>query len=141
LAAPDSFSRGTIGGRASSSLGNIEIGFDYIRPYWSGRDFTLAVPAANAGSFPLLGNTGNVDDHFALAPHLNYKYDVSDILAIKATGSFMSLSGQLQRNLSPADGSVGNLTANSSLTIVSANLPEISTRFTYDELFSRSSHF
>ncbi|MBI1831698.1 MAG: hypothetical protein HYR84_09635 [Planctomycetes bacterium] len=134
---PDLRAQGTVGGRGMSSLGAIEIGFDYIRPYWTSRDFTLAVPAANAGSFPLLGDVGHVDDHFALAPRLNYKYDVSDVLAIKATGSFMNLTGHLERTLSAPDGTLANLSANSSLTIVTANLPEISTRFYYDELFLR----
>ena len=60
---------------------------DYIRPYWSHRDFTLAVPTANAGSFPLLGDTGHVDNHFSLAAKVNLKYDVSDLFAVKATGT------------------------------------------------------
>jgi hypothetical protein len=134
-------SQGTVGGRGASGLGEITIGFDYVRPYWTSRDFTLAVPAANAASFPLLGDTGNVDNHFALAPRVNYKYDVSDEFAIKATGTFMNLKGNLDQTLAVADGSVGLLTANSTLTIVTANLPELTTRFTYAELFGSSKHY
>ena len=134
-------SAGTVGGRAAGGLGEIIIGFDYIRPFWTSRDFILAVPAANAGSFPLLGDIGHVDNHFALAPRVNYKYDVSDDFAIKATGSFMNLKGNLDRTLTPNDGSVGILTATSTLTVISANLPEITTRFTYPELFGGSSHY
>ena len=131
---------GTVGGRGTSAgLGTIEIGFDYIRPMWTSRDFILAVPAANAASFPLLGDIGHVDNHFGLAPRVNYKYDVSNDLAIKATGSFMNLKGSLDRTLAPSDGSIGLLTASSTLTIISANLPEVTTRFFYDELFSSSS--
>src|SRR5437879_464090 len=66
---------GTVGGRGAGSVGNLSIGFDYIRPFWSTRDFILAAPAANAGNFPLLGDTGHVDEHFALAPTVRYKYD------------------------------------------------------------------
>jgi len=141
-AGPDLRGAGNVGGRAAAGLGNIEIGFDYIRPYWSFRDFTLAVPAASAGGFPLLGDVGHVDEHFALAPRLNYRYDVSDIFAVKATGAFMNLSGHLDRTVTAADGSVGSLTANSSMTIITATFPEISTRFFYDEIFAgrRRSH-
>jgi hypothetical protein len=137
---PDLRAQGNVAGRNASGLGTIEIGFDYLRPYWSFRDFTLAVPTANVGSFPLLGDVGHVDDHFALAPHLNYKYDVSDLFSIKATGAFMNLSGHIERTLTANDGSAGTLSANSSLTIITANLPEISTRFQYEEFFSRGSH-
>lgn len=137
--APTLTAQGTVAGRATDGQGNIEIGFDYIRPLWTTRDFTLAVPDG-VGGFPLLADAGHVDNRFALAPHLNFKYDVSDIFAIKATGSFMNLSGHLNRTLTPNNGTAGVLTANSSLTIVSANLPEIATRFFYDELMSRRSH-
>jgi hypothetical protein len=137
---PNMRAQGTVAGRGTSALGTIEIGFDYIRPYWSSRDFILAVPPAYAGSFPLLGDVGHVDNHFALAPRLNYKYDVSDVFALKATGSFLNLNGHLERTASADDGSTGILTANSSLTIITATLPEISTRFFYDELFAGHSH-
>ena len=152
LAAPDGAlfasstdvgTRASVGGRTISEFGEIEIGFDYIRPYWSHRDFTLAVPTANAGSFPLLGDTGHVDNHFSLAPKVNLKYDVSDLFAVKATGTFLNLTGHLQRTVTSADGGVGMLTANSSMTIVTATFPEITTRFYFDELFPNhtGSHF
>src|SRR5437868_3169018 len=44
---------GTVAGQGLPTLGNITIGFDYLRPFWSFRDFTLAVPGRAAGSFPL----------------------------------------------------------------------------------------
>ncbi len=131
---------GTAGGRSTSNAGNVEIGFDYMRPLWTSRDFTLAVPAANAGSFPLLGNVGHVDDHFALVPRLKYKYDVKDLdFSINASGTFLSLTGHLDRQVTNGTAQ-GNLTSNSSLTMVTANLPEVSTRLFYDELFTKHSH-
>src|SRR5437773_1975393 len=36
----------TVAGRNTSSLGHVQVGFDFLRPYWSFRDFTLAIPAA-----------------------------------------------------------------------------------------------
>jgi hypothetical protein len=124
-----------VAGKSSANTGNAQIGFDFLRPYWTSRDFTLAVPAANAGSFPLLGNIGNVDDHFGFVPNIKYKYDVSDLaFSVNASGTFLNLSGNLQQKLSNAAGD-GVLTANSSLTIIVANLPEVSTRVYYDELF------
>jgi hypothetical protein len=130
---------GTVGGRGTSSaLGSLEIGFDYLRPFWSSRDFTLVVPAANAASFPLLGNMGNVDNQFALAPRVNYKYDVSSDFAIKASGTFLNLTGSLNDNITANNGSVGLLTATSTLTIIAANLPEITTRFAYADFFANS---
>lgn len=132
--------RGTVAGRATSNAGDIEIGFDYLRPYWTSRDFTLAVPTANVGSFPLLGDVGHVDDHFAMVPHLKYKYNVTDLdFSINASGTFLNLTGHLDREVTNG-AATGNLTSNSSLTIVTANLPEVSTRLYYDELFTKHSH-
>lgn len=140
-AANPTLSSGNVGGRGVTNVGNVQIGFDYIRPFWSNRDFMLAVPAASAGAFPLLGDVGHVDDHFGLAPIIRYKYDVEDIgLSFKATGTFLNLTGSLERRLSDNAGGQGVLTATSSLTIVTANLPEVSTRLYWDELFTGQSH-
>lgn len=131
-------SQGTAGGRAAAT-NNVDVGFDYIRPYWSSRDFTLVVPAGQAGAFPLLGNTGNVDNQFALAPRVNYKYDVSTIFSVGALGTFLSLTGNLNRNITSGGGGEGDLTANSSLTIITATVPEFSARIFYDEAVDKDS--
>jgi hypothetical protein len=117
---------GTAGGYGVSAWGALEVGFDYIRPFWTSRDFTLVVPAAAAGSFPVFGDVGSVDSDFAFAPRIDYHYRFADSdYGVRASGTFLSLTGHLQRGLSstPA-GAVGDLTANSSLTVVSANLVE-----------------
>jgi hypothetical protein len=117
---------GTVGGQALPSLGNVTIGFDYLRPFWTFRDFTLAVPARAGSSFPLLGDTGHVDNQFTFVPRVRYNYQFVDPdFGISASGSFLSLSGRLQRGVISTDGGIGVLSANSSLTIVSANLPEV----------------
>ncbi|MFO0948962.1 MAG: hypothetical protein U1D30_24135 [Planctomycetota bacterium] len=117
-----------------AGTGVFDIGFDYIRPYWSYRDFTLVVPADQAGNF-ILGDTGNVDDHFGLAPTVRYNYVVTDAgLGIAASGKFLALSGRLQRQITTAAGT-GTLNANSNLTIVTANLPELTQRIFLDEYF------
>lgn len=128
-----------VAGRSTTELGQIEIGFDYLRPSWSHRDFMLTVPAANAGDFPLLADIGHVDNHFSLRPNVKFRYDVSNDWQIKADGTFMNLTGHLERTLAPSAG-LGALTANSSLTIVTATFPEISTRFYFAELVSGGSH-
>src|SRR5262249_29765511 len=112
---PSMRSEGLVAGRSTDGLGNIEIGFDYIRPFWTNHDFMRVVPPPFVGNFPVLGDSGFADQHFNLAPHLNFKYDVSDALAIKATGSFMNLTGSLQQNANNGENITGVLTANSSL--------------------------
>jgi hypothetical protein len=131
-------SQATVEGRSASSLGNLQFGFDYVRPFWTFRDFILAVPAANAGSFPLLGDIGHVDNHFAFAPRVRYNYEVKDLdFDVSVSGTFLSLIGRLQREINDTNAGVGNLTANSSLTIVTANVPEFSRRMTFPELFKK----
>jgi hypothetical protein len=131
--------RATVDGRSTSELGKIEIGFDYLRPFWDHRDFILAVPPANAGDFPLLGDIGHVDNHFALRPNVKFGYNVTNELSVKADGTFLNLTGHFERTVGPATAQ-GNLNANSSLTIVTATFPEITARFYYDELFSHGTH-
>jgi hypothetical protein len=117
---------GSAGGQAVPTLGNVIIGFDYLRPFWTFRDFTLAVPAAAAGGFPLLGDTGHTDNHFAFVPRLQYNYQFTDLdFGISASGTFLSLSGRLQRTVTSTNGGIGDLNANSALTIVSANFVEV----------------
>jgi len=129
-----------VAGRGSANVNNAYIGFDFLRPFWTHRDFLLAVPTGSVGSFPLLGNIGHVDDHFALVPNIKYKYDVSDIgLSVNASGTFLNLSGHLTEQIVNPAGQ-GLLTASSSLTIIVANLPEVSSRLYYDELVAEKSH-
>jgi hypothetical protein len=130
---------GTAGGQGiTTSLGNIGIGFNYLRPYWSFRDFTLAVPAAFAGSFPLLGDTGHVDNQFAFVPRLVYNYHFNDLdFDVGASGTFLNLTGRLQREVSSTSAGIGDLTASSSLTIVVANLVEVGKEVYYPDLLGK----
>jgi hypothetical protein len=109
-----------------------EIGFDYIRPYWSSRDFILAVPTANAGSFPLLGDVGHVDNHFALAPRLNYKYDVSDVFALTSSLNFILPVHPSWDLFTTLRGSilVGDNNKDSSLSVNLQGQPGVSTSIT-----------
>lgn len=142
FANPSLVAQTNVGGRANTNLGNVQIGFDYIRPFWSSRDFMLSVPAASAGAFPLLGDVGHVDNHFGLAPVVRYKYDIDDIgLAFSGSGSFLNLTGFLERQISDTTGGQGILTASSALTLITVNLPEISLRYYHDELFPNHQHF
>lgn len=122
-------SGGNAGGHGVSSLGIVEIGFDYLRPFWTFRDFNLAVPASRSQNFPLFGDTGSVDNHFAFAPRVNYNYNFADLhFGIAASGSFLNLSGRLNRQVVSVNGGIGLLTANSSLTLIGANLVEVTRR-------------
>jgi hypothetical protein len=71
----------------------------------------------------LAADAGHVDDHFGFAPTVNYHYKFQDSdFGIGATGTFLNLSGRLQRDVaSTTGGAVGQLTANSSLTLVNAS--------------------
>lgn len=139
---PGLVAQANIGGRANTNLGNVQIGFDYVRPFWSNRDFMLAVPPASAGAFPLLGDIGHVDNHFGLAPVVRYRYDIDDIgLAFSGSGSFLNLSGFLERQITDTTGGQGLLTANSSLTVINMILPEVFIRYHQDDLFSGQHHF
>jgi hypothetical protein len=129
-----------VAGRGSANTSHAEIGFDYLRPYWTSRDFNLAVPAVAAGAFPLLGNTGFVDSQFALVPNVVYNYHIEDTgLSVNANGTFLGLNGKLDQQIVGPSGE-GHLTATSSLTIIVANLPEVSGRYYCDELFSGHAH-
>jgi hypothetical protein len=126
---------GTAGGIGLSGFGAIHIGFDYLTPLWSFRDFTLAVPRENAGSFPLLGDTGHVDNHFAFAPRVDYNYLFTNWdFGVGASGTFYNLSGQLHRELSTLGLGAAQLDANSDLTIISANLVEVTKHLEYRDL-------
>ncbi len=141
---------GTAGGSGihAGGLGNLRIGFDYIRPLWSFRDFTLAVPANQAGAFPILGDTGHVDNHFGFAPRIRYDYNLADAVGdldfpISEVGTsifVLNLSGRLQRQLASAGGGSGQLNANSTLTIVTAILPELTKRVPYADLMEKKTY-
>src|SRR4051812_35025843 len=71
---------GTVGGVASAvGPGQLSVGFDYLRPFWSFRDFTLPVPPAYAAAFPALADVGHADNQFAFAPQVRYNYYVEDL--------------------------------------------------------------
>src|SRR5439155_21599210 len=107
---------GTVDGRGVSNKVDVSIGFDYLMPWWSFRDFLLAVPAPFVGGFPVLGDTGHVDNHFSFAPHVKFNYYVSDLdLGVGASGTFVNLSGRLQRKETSTNLGTGELDANSSL--------------------------
>jgi hypothetical protein len=115
---------GQVGGQGVSGIGNVQIGFDYIRPLWTFRDFTLSVPVAFASNFALVGDTGHVDNNFGLAPRVEYNYYFTNLdFGIKASGTFLNLSGQLHRDLATAIGS-GQLDATSNFTLITANIIE-----------------
>jgi hypothetical protein len=129
---------GTVAGLGFTNLGDILIGFDYLRPFWTHRDFTLAVPSGSLGSFPLLGDIGHVDNSFAFVPKLVYNYHLTDYdFGISASGTFLDLNGRLQRGVATAGGATGDLTANSSLTIVVANLLEVTHEAYYTDMFGK----
>src|SRR5262249_12679422 len=100
------------------------------------------VPGVAAGSFPLLGDTGHVDNQFVLAPRINYDYYVEDIdFGIHAMGTFLNLAGRLNQQVNGLQAGQGTLTATSNLTIVTAIVPECSTRIYYSELMNHNKFY
>jgi hypothetical protein len=134
-------STGTAGATAirtadGQNLGTLSAGFDFLKPFWSFRDFNLAVPPAFASSFPVVGDIGHTDNHFAFVPRIQYDYFVKDLdFGISASGKFLSLTGSLQRNFAVAGGSTGNLVSNDSLTLVTVNPVEFTKRIDADTIF------
>src|SRR5262249_43600617 len=113
----------------------IEIGFDYIRPLWSFRDFNLAVPAGFTPNFPLLGNEGHVDDHFAIAPRINLHYRLPDTdFGLSASGSFLNLTGDLHRTANDTAAGTAELTSTASLTLTVINFAELSRRLYFEDV-------
>lgn len=118
------------------NYGALSAGIDYIRPFWSFRDFSLTVPPAWAGAFPVLADVGHTDNHFAFVPRVQYDYYLADLdVGIGASVKFINLTGTLQRNVATAGGAFGNLVSNNSLTIVSINPVEFGRRYELDGLF------
>jgi hypothetical protein len=127
----------TVAGKVvTSNRFDAAIGFDYLLPLWSFRDFLIAVPAPFAGVFPVLGGTGHVDNHFSFAPIVKLNYYVTDAdFSVSTSGTFVSLTGDLNRSDTSTINGTGKLESTSSLTFVSANLVEFSRRYAFLDLF------
>src|SRR5262249_24180212 len=127
-------STGTAGATAirtadGQNLGTLSAGFDFLKPFWTFRDFNLAVPPAFGSFFPVVGDIGHTDNHFAFVPRIQYDYFVKDLdFGISASGKFLSLTGSLQRNVAVTGGTTGNLVSNDSLTLVTVNPVEFTKR-------------
>lgn len=127
---------GGVGGHGVSNQTNVSIGFTYIMPLWTYRDFQLAVPNQFKGAFFPFANIGAVDTQFAYAPRVNLDYYVADMdFSVGTSGTFFNLTGKIDRQLTNNDGTTGQLSAHSSLTIVSANLVEVGRQFAFLDLF------
>jgi hypothetical protein len=128
--------RGLVGGHGVDNRANASVGFTYLVPLWSFRAFQLPVPRGFESFFPEFGSSGPVDTHFAYAPRVNLHYYVADWdLEIGTTGTFLNLSGRVDRQTSGTAGPSGLLTAYANLTLVSATLPEFGRKFAFEELF------
>jgi hypothetical protein len=128
--------RGTVGGFGQDNQANASVGFTYLVPLWSFRTFQVPVPPGFEGRFPAFGGSGPVDSRFAYAPRANIDYYVADLDAtIGATGTFINLTGRVDRQVSGTTTPAGLLTANGNLTLISANIPEFGRRFAFLDLF------
>jgi hypothetical protein len=129
---------GTVGGYGLSNSGHVAVGFTYLAPLWSFRDFQLAAPKQFAALFPVFGDTGRVDTQFAYAPRVNLDYYVADYdFAVSTSGTFINLSGRVDRQATSSLGLSGQLSAHSELTLVSANIVELGRQFAFLDLFPR----
>lgn len=129
---------GLVGGYGVSNRANVNAGFTYLVPLWSFRDFQLAAPKEFENLFPVFGDTGPVDTQFAYAPRVNVDYYVADLdFGIGTSGTFLNLSGRVDRQATSSPGASGQLNAHLNLTLVSANLVEFSRQFAFLDLFPR----
>jgi hypothetical protein len=88
--------------------------------------------------FPVLGTTGPVDTQFAYSPRVDVDYYIADLdLGVGTSGTFLNLSGRVDRQAASSGGVSGQLNAHASLTFVSANIVEFSRQFAFLDLFPR----
>jgi hypothetical protein len=110
----------------------LQVGFEFLQPEFSGRAVTLTIPAGSPASFPILAGSGNVSEDFNFVPRFGLKFDFPDLgFGVRTSETLMSFSGRLQRTIDSAQGS-GTLNANSSLDIANFNLIELSSLFTLE---------
>lgn len=101
----------------------IDIGFEYLQPYFSGRAVTLTVPTSPNGA-GLVAESGNFSHNFAFVPRFDLNYDFPDLgFGAGASAKLIDLSGHLQRSINSTAGSAV-LNVQSGVDIVSANLLE-----------------
>jgi hypothetical protein len=100
----------------------VDIGFEYIQPYFSSRAVTLTVPVGVGGV--LVGDSGNFSHNFAFVPRFGLAYEFSDLgFGVGASAKLLSLSGHDQRTINSVDGS-GSLNVQSGVDIAAVNLLE-----------------
>jgi Legionella pneumophila major outer membrane protein precursor len=133
---------GTIGGlAATSSNGRLSVGFDYLRPWWSFRDFTMAIPPGYAAAFPAFPGVGHTDGEFAFVPLVRYDYHVADMgIDFGAAGTFLGLSGRFQRNVAATGSTAGDMVVSYDLTLISVIPVQAARRFDAAELFAEKGH-
>jgi len=139
---PRRFVSAAVGGVAPvAANGRLSVGFDYLRPFWSFRDFTLAVPPAYASSFPVLADVGHADNEFAFVPQVRYDYNATELgFDVGAAATFLSLSGQFHRNVAASGGAAGDLVVTYDLTLISVIPVQVARRFDAGELFAEKGH-
>ena len=129
--------RGLAGGLpVGNNTLNASVGFTYFVPLWSFRDFQLAAPKGFEPFFPAFGTLGSVDTHYGYAPRVTLDYHIHDLdLGVSASGTYLNLSGRIDRQQASTGGNTGHLAASSTLTLVSANVLEFHRLFAFTELF------
>jgi hypothetical protein len=102
----------------------IEIGFEYLRPYYSNGATTLVIPPTAQRSFPVGGSFGDLTNNFAFVPQFGIKYTFGNNgFGLGASGQLFTIQGDLRRTVTGPEGS-GILSANNSISIGSANVLE-----------------
>jgi hypothetical protein len=113
---------------------SVEVGFDYLTPFWSNDEFLNLLPGSAAGLFPASDLGTDVRHGFGFAPKIDLQHDFEDsLLGIKATGQYVHLVGTLQQSAGGA-GALETLEAESSLTLINASLAELSFGGRVDEV-------
>ena len=130
--------RTQVNGQTVQNATDVSVGFTYLIPLWTYRDFQLAAPRGYESAFPVFGSSGHVDGQFAYAPRVNLNYRIDDLdLDVGTSGTFLNLSGRVDRQARTRAAGFGQLLANSNLTLVSANLIEFGRTYAFADLFPR----
>ncbi|HKB03115.1 MAG TPA: Lpg1974 family pore-forming outer membrane protein [Gemmataceae bacterium] len=120
---------------ATGAGGQLFAGFDYLRPFWSARDFTRPVPPGYESAFPVVADIGHIDSHFTFVPRVQYDYDIPGMdFDVGAAATFLGLSGRYQRDVAATGASAGDVVATYDLTLVSVIPVQAARRFAPGEL-------
>jgi hypothetical protein len=112
---------------------HVDLGVEYLRPFWTHRTATLVIPARAAGGAAAVGATGNISQDFNFVPHALVEYEFPDLgLGVSASGQLLHLSGRLDRTIN-GTAAAATLSSQGNVDIAVANVVELTKTIPLDE--------